>query len=194
MVARRDTLRMTLLYWACFLSALVSLVWVAYTIAGLRQDLKEANSARNALVEQVKALGENPVVGPEGKAGPVGPAGKDGTNGRDGWNGSNGRDGADGINGSNGADGQAGRDGSDGQAGTNGKDGSKGDPGPTGPQGPRGSDGPAGPRGDVGPQGDPGPTCPTGYSATIANVFVRESDSPTAVGSYREVAICTKDG
>ncbi|OQO89942.1 hypothetical protein B1813_19065 [Saccharomonospora piscinae] len=109
-------------------------------------------SAASALEDQVRSLGELPVVdapeqGPQGPAGESGPRGPIGPRGLPG------------------ADGEDGGDGSDGERGPSGEPGERGPEGERGPAGPTGPEGPPGPTGPPGPEGPPGPTCPDGYSA-----------------------------
>lgn len=149
-----DRVRSAVTVWVLFVILLGGMTWIAFIIAGLRDDVATERSARNALVQQVKDLGEKPVVGP---AGPQGTNGKDGTNGVSGANGADGSDGNDGQPGAAGADGQPGRDG---------EPGAQGEKGATGERGETGAVGPAGPPGPTGATGDPGPSCPAGYTVT----------------------------
>lgn len=149
---RGERLRTAVFYWVGFASVLAALAFVLLTIAGLQDDLKEANKARNALVDQVRELGGKPVVGPAGKAGQKGDKGDPGNPGTNGINGQNGTDGKDGSNGADGTEGAAGKDGKDGA---------------TGPQGEKGDTGPKGDTGAQGPQGEKGAdgqTCPDGFT------------------------------
>lgn len=146
--------------WALFAILLAGMTGIAFIIAGLRDDVATERSARNALVQQVKDLGEKPVVGPAGPQGTPGREGKDGTSGV------NGADGSDGRDGDPGAAGQPGRDGVDGAQGEKGATGERGEPGPTGP---------AGPPGERGATGDPGPSCPAGYTLTAKTVEGEEA-------------------
>ena len=117
----------------------------------LREHLEAERVAREALEQQVRQLGEKPVVKPSDvptEADVVVIPGRDGVDGKDGAAGEPGRTGAPGR------DGQDGRDGKDGATGPAGP---AGPAGPTGPVGPKGDPGPAGPAGPPGPQGEPGP-------------------------------------
>jgi len=172
---RSERLRLAVLYWTGFIAVLTALAFVIFIITGLQDDLRDANKARNALVDQVRGLGATPVVGPAGKNGAKG---EPGTNGKDG---SNGQPGANGINGKDGSDGT---DGKDGAAGSSGKDGANGKDGATGPQGPQGDKGDAGatgPQGPPGEKGNDGQTCPEGYSLG------------TAILGNRNALVCIQD-
>jgi len=158
---RSDRLRLAVFYWFGFAAIIAALAFVFLTIAGLQDDLRDANKARDALVEQVQGLGAKPVVGATGKTGARGEPGKDGINGVNGTDGSNGKDG---TNGSSGKDGSNGKDGADGAAGKDGKDGADGAKGDKGDKGDTGADGPQG------PAGKDGQTCPNGYSLGSAIV------------------------
>lgn len=149
-----ERVRSAVTVWALFVVLLAGMTWIAFIIAGLRDDVATERSARNALVQQVKDLGEKPVVGPAGPAGIPGNSGKDGTNG------------VSGINGADGSDGTDGRDGDPGQPGSDGQPGPQGEKGATGERGEAGAPGPTGPVGPTGATGDTGPSCPTGYTLT----------------------------
>ena len=157
-----ERVRSAAMVWTLFVVLLAGMTWIAFVIAGLRDDVATERSARNALVQQVKDLGEKPVVGPAGPQGTPGKEGADGINGADGKDGSDGRDGVNGADGKPGADGEPGAQ------------GEKGDTGE------RGAVGPAGPAGERGATGDPGPSCPAGYTLT----------AKTVEGS--EALVCTK--
>lgn len=124
-------------------------------ISALHQQASDNATMATALEDQVRSLGEQPVVevpargpqGPQGETGATGPRGPMGPRGLPG------EDGDDGI------------DGERGPAGEPGPRGETGPPGPAGEQGPPGPPGPAGPTGPRGPEGPPGPTCPEGYTA-----------------------------
>lgn len=106
-------------------------------LSELARQAEDNATLASALEDQVRSLGEQPVVdapavgppGPRGEAGPRGPMGPRGLPGADG------------------------------------DDGIDGERGPAGEQGPPGPPGPAGPSGPRGPEGPPGPTCPQGYTA-----------------------------
>jgi len=152
-----ERVRSAVTVWVLFIVLLAGMTWIAFIIAGLRDDVATERSARNALVQQVKGLGEKPVVGP---------AGPQGTNGKDGTNGVSGVNGADGSDGDDGNDGQPGAAGADGKPGRDGQPGAIGEKGATGERGETGATGPVGPTGPTGATGDPGPSCPTGYTVT----------------------------
>ena len=153
----------------------VVFAWIVIAVQDMRDELHVANTARDALAQQVEQLGAEPVAGPPGSRGqpgesvtgppgPRGPQGSTGPPGPVGPSGPAGRKGATGDAGADGAAGPAGEDGTAGEAGVSGTDGVQGEPGPAGPAGPAGQ---AGPQGEQGPRGEPGPagpTCPTGYS------------------------------
>lgn len=117
-------------------------------------------AAAKKLAEQVRSLGETPVVEPTSVP-PVAVSGPAGVPGVDGIDGADGRDGRDGRNGARGPAGAPGASGQDGEPGSQGPQGEPGEPGATGPQG---EAGPAGPQGEPGPAGPPGPLCPDGYA------------------------------
>lgn len=177
------------------LTALALLVWLIFTVAGLSAQLKDADRRLDqakarysenqahaaALADQVRALGDRPVVepgdpvpGPQGIPGVPGPVGPPPSfaevvaalaqycqGGRcRGPAGPAGEDGAPGPRGFAGDDGATGPQGPPGQSVT----------GPPGPQGPRGETGASGPR------GEPGPTCPDGY--TTQERTLRTDEAP----------------
>lgn len=144
--------------------------FLVVTVQGLSDELRTANTARDALAQQVERLGGKPVAGPpgsrgeqgvsvvgprgpQGATGPAGPTGPAGRAGPSGSPGAGGEAGADGV----GAVGPSGPPGADGQS-VVGPAGPKGDPGPAGPAGAPGKDG------ADGRDGAPGPDCPAGYS------------------------------
>ncbi|MFB7500011.1 collagen-like protein [Streptomyces sp. NPDC056161] len=159
------------------------LAWIVLSMQGLRHDLRTANSARDALAQQVERLGGTPVAGPAGSRGQpgesvVGPSGAPGVEGPRG---------EPGPTGSPGPSGSPGKDGSDGKAGASatgqpGAPGATGAAGPAGPAGSQGQPGPAGPQGEKGDKGDPGPACPAGYSlqppASDPDALVCRRDAP----------------
>ena len=111
--------------------------------------LAEERSKVDALIEQVEAAGETPVVQPsdpdaDPTPGPQGERGEPGEPGRD----PTALEVLEAVNaycasvgGCRGADGQSGAPGTNGQPGTGGTDGSAGPPGPAGPAGPQGERG-----------------------------------------------------
>lgn len=106
----------------------------------LRQEASSATAAasNNAdaaqrLAEQVRQLGQQPVVEPP-QRGEQGQPGRDGKDGQPGKDGKDGLPGKDGERGHDGVDGKPGIDGKDGKDGVNGKDGEKGDKGDPGGQ------------------------------------------------------------
>lgn len=114
-----------------------------------RTRLDDQQVTSKVLADQLRALGEEPVIEPADPPPSVQTIpipGRPGTPGRDG------------VNGKPGRDGKAGQDGSDGTPGTPGNAGPKGDTGAAGPQGDRGQEGP------VGPQGPPGTAQPGTYT------------------------------
>lgn len=151
------------------------------------------------LRDQIKALGEVPVVaaptpevinglpgqtgaigpigppgleGPKGDPGVVGPIGPSGLPGPSGAQGLPGTNGIDGQGGSTGPAGAVGNQGPAGVEGISGPAGPPGDPGLTGPQGPQGDPGPPGAQGDPGPIGPQGPQGPQGVPGTAEGVVI----------------------
>jgi hypothetical protein len=168
--------RADVLYAAAVIACLVALAWVVVTMQQLGHDLRTANSARDALAQQVQSLGGKPVSGPPGSRGAqgesvVGPPGEKGDPGPSGPTGPVGPTGKAGAKGTDGAGevGPTGEPGTDGQAGTDGQTvtgpaGPQGDPGPAGPAGQPGADGKDGTDGTDGRDGTDGQTCPDGYT------------------------------
>lgn len=113
-----------------------------------RTRLDDQQLTSTVLAQQLRALGEEPVIEPADPPSirTIPLPGRPGADGRDGTNGRPGRDGK------SGQPGQAGPTGATGEAGA------KGDQGPAGPQGDRGPEGP------TGPQGPPGTAQPGTYS------------------------------
>lgn len=115
------------------------------------------------LADQVRALGQQPVVEPPA---PV-PAGLPGAPGAEGPRGPSG---PPGVPGAPGSTGPAGPPGTEGDAGATGPEGPMGPAGPMGPQGesgpagPQGEQGATGPEGPAGPVGPAGPACSDGYA------------------------------
>jgi hypothetical protein len=155
------------------------LAWIIYSVQGLADDLRTANSARDQLAQQVQQLGAKPVAGPPGSRGAPGPAGvgQDGEQGPPGVTGPSGPPGPAGSPGPSGTPGAV-VTGSPGPAGAAGAAGQDGAAGPAGPAGPQGDPGPTGPTGPTGPAG---PACPDGYSLQPA------VDDPYAL-------VCRRDG
>lgn len=112
-----------------------------------REALSEANDRVDVLGQQIRDLGEDPVVSTSPVQGPTvitGPQGERGLRGLIGLQG------PPGATGSTGARGSTGATGATGAAGSTGAQGATGATGQTGPQGP------AGPQGDRGPAGQDG--------------------------------------
>lgn len=143
--------------------------------ASLEERFENSTDQTQALIRQVRALGEKPVVlpaqipgppgvagpqGPTGLPGPVGAQGQPGLPGEKGPPGPSGRDGADGRDGVNGRNGADGQDGPPGPPGADGQPGEAGPPGPQGPPGTKGDPGAPGAPGGPGPKGDTGPPGP----------------------------------
>ncbi|MGW1463830.1 collagen-like protein [Streptomyces sp. NPDC002308] len=175
--------RTDLLFGLAVAVALAGFVFLVMTVQELASDLRTANSARDALAQQVERLGGKPVAGPPGSrgepgasvVGPVGPSGPAGAPGPAGSAGPAGPAGAPGPSGSTGADG-VGEVGPSGAAGVDGQS-------VVGPAGPQGEPGPAGPAGSPGRDGADGQTCPDGYSlqplvVDPAALVCRETDVP----------------
>ncbi|MEU5908903.1 MULTISPECIES: hypothetical protein [Actinomycetes] len=172
--------------------------WLAVQVVTLSVDLRTANSARDALAQQVQHLGHTPIAGPPGSrgqpgesvtgprgpqgepgpAGPPGPSGSPGPSGKPGRNGTAGSDGQDGTPGTPGATGEPGAAGAAGPAGPQGEQGIRGEQGPAGPEGPAGKDGRDG---KDGKDGRDAPACPDGYS-------------PQAPAWDPDALVCRKDG
>jgi len=157
---RRDPVALLL---GVLLAGLVAFIW--WQTAQLSQDLRNANSARDALASQVQRLGEKPVAGPPGSRGEPGPAvtgprGPQGEPGPIGPTGPVGPTGDDGVS----ATGSPGTPGHPGQAGEDGATGPQGPAGPAGPAGPQGPPGADGKDGQDGADGADGHACPEGYS------------------------------
>lgn len=122
--------------------------------ADLRSELAGQHEISTALAEQVRALGEEPVVEPsdppttapilQGERGPIGPRGPAGLPGLPGVDGTDGEPGAVGADGEPGAVGESGATGAQGEPGAS---GAQGPAGATGPQGEPGAQGPVGPAG-----------------------------------------------
>lgn len=136
----------------------LAIALISYRVDSLGVQLQESQADRKALhhqaeqlADQVRGLGEVPVVEPTsgtaGKTGPMGPAGPAGPRGPAGAPGADGKDGANGKTGATGADG------SDGTSGNDGADGTQGEPGPAGPPGADGADGTNGADGANGKDG-----------------------------------------
>lgn len=109
-----------------------------------REALSEANDRVDALGQQIRDLGEDPVVSTSPVAGPTfipGPQGERGLRGLIGLPGAPGAEGAAGATGATGA---------------TGADGSQGATGATGPQGATGATGATGAQGERGPAGQDG--------------------------------------
>lgn len=149
----------------------------------LELDLAQQKAKTQALAEQIRALGEKPVVSPGSPPevitipGITGPAGVPGADGRDGARGPRGFTGIDGPAGPRGATGAPGVNGIDGASGAS---GASGEPGPAGPEGPQGPPGPA---------GEPGKDGADAYPFTF--VFTVET-SPVTTTTY--TVVCAVDG
>lgn len=167
---RAERRRTDILFTLVATLALAGFGFLVVTVQGLSGELRTANTARDALAQQVERLGGKPVAGPPGSrgeqgvsvvgprgqrgaTGPTGPVGPAGRAGPSGSPGAGGEAGADGV----GAVGPSGAPGADGQS-IVGPAGPKGDPGPAGPAGAPGKDG------ADGRAGADGQTCPAGYT------------------------------
>jgi hypothetical protein len=130
----------------------------------LRADVASARADATALADQVRSLGQRPVVEPvpgaPGMQGERGPAGSPGMNGTPG---------AAGPEGARGIDGKPGPTGPEGPRGP---EGAQGPEGPRGPAGERGEPGERGPIGETGAGGPAGPSCPTGESPALVTYLV----------------------
>lgn len=171
------------------LSALT--VWQIYQ---LKADLDESRDTTSSLVlsqnrtaeqaealaEQVRELGEKPVVDPGEIDAPIeGPPGIQGVPGRQGPPGPRGPEGPRGTQGPKGDVGSQGRSGARGVAGPEGDVGPRGTTGPAGPTGetgPMGPAGPAGPQGERGEQGTQGPVGPQGPPQSCTSEFVCQQE------------------
>lgn len=143
--------------------------------AALEAALFDQQTTSQALADQVRALGERPVVSPgkppevvsiPGITGPQGIPGLAGATGETGRAGSRGPRGFTGLD-ATGATGPQGPAGPTGQQGEQGPQG-EGQPGPQGPAGDRGTDG---------AQGPAGPACPDGYHSEHRTVTSTEQPS-----------------
>lgn len=159
-------------------------VYLAFANASAREDrtnlitqLDEERAKVDALYEQLRSVGEDPVVGPgtsspstPGPSGPTGPQGVPGDDGRPGPPPSA----ADVLAAVNAycasVGGCRGADGAPGPAGADGADGANGQPGESivGPPGP------AGPPGPVGPQGEQGMPGMNGVSVTGVSCVLQD--------------------
>lgn len=149
----------------------------------LRQQAATNADAAEALAEQVRSLGQEPVVdvselrGPRGRPGEPGERGPAGPRGRPG-------EGERGPPGPSGPPGPPGPEGEPGQPGGPGPTGPPGEPGEAGPQG---EPGPAGPTGETGPQGEPGEP-PASFTFEDAlgrdQVCTRDPESPDSAPTY----------
>ncbi|MGW1814059.1 collagen-like protein [Streptomyces sp. NPDC002125] len=144
--------------------ALAAFAFLIVTVQGLSEELRTANTARDALAQQVERLGGKPIAGPPGSRGQPG-ASVVGPRGPQGATGPTGPAGPTGATGPSGAPGEVGADGV-GEVGPSGAPGADGQTvvGPAGPQGEPGPAGPAGEDGADGADGRDGQTCPEGYS------------------------------
>lgn len=137
----------------------------------LEAALVEQQQTSQALADQVRQLGERPVVSPGEPPEVVtipGVTGPQGANGPVGVRGERGRAGKRGPRGFTGLDGPVGATGPAGDAGAQGA---------TGPQGPAGAQGPAGEPGKDGKDGADGPACPDGYHPEHRTVQSTEQPS-----------------
>lgn len=159
-VLRRGAMAMVALFVAVLLGSLWAVLWLAKENdvlderdrqslsdrAQLREDLTAEQAAREALEQQIRSLGEKPVLDPDDVPtdssvvvvpGPKGERGEScieevgyprcrGASGSDGSSGSNGSDGATGPQGPAGPEGPAGANGKDGAPGADGADGRDG--------------------------------------------------------------------
>ena len=143
----------------------------------MRAELDQQQEASTALADQVRGLGEEPVVEPEA----LPSAGSPGADGKDGIAGKNGEPGKDGLDGKPGPPGKTGPAGAEGAAGA---DGSDGEPGPAGPPGAKGDPGPAGADGKDGALGAAGANGKDGRSV----------DSVSCSGSLGTFTFTYSDG
>lgn len=155
--------RHDILFGAAVLIGVAAFALLVLWLQGLTEDLRTANTARDALARQVEHLGASPVAGPPGSRGEAGKSvvGPSGPAGEPGSPGPTGPAGASGSPGKNGKDGVAGASGSPG-VGATGPAGAAGSPGPAGVQGEAGPAGPQGPAGNDGKNGSP----PAGWTFT----------------------------
>lgn len=126
--------------------------------------IEELVLEQEALRQQVRSLGEEPVVdGPEPLPGPQGERGRPGPSGPAGPAGAQGPPGPPGAS----------------VTGPAGPPGPEGEPGPPGPPGPAGEPGPPGPQGEQGPPGEDAPstfTCTPDGGGTFTCVPKDEAD------------------
>jgi hypothetical protein len=149
---------------------------LGHRVAESDRKLAQSDRERQALADQVRSLGAEPVVTP-------GPSGQPGTPGQPGGPGATGPPGVIGPAGPPGPSGAPGEDGQPGQPGDPGTPGSAGPAGPPGEQGPRGEQGP---QGEPGPRGEPGPACPDGWHLEEHTVMTTTGPQP--------IQACVKDG
>ncbi|MFD6080742.1 hypothetical protein ACFWG5_34765 [Streptomyces hydrogenans] len=160
-ILRRCIPRAEMLFAAALVLVMLFLGWLAVQVVTLSQELRTANSARDALASQVEGLGESPIAGPPGSRGlpgesVTGPQGPQGPEGPTGPTGPPGRPGASGPPGPTptAIPGPSGAPGADSTVpGPAGADGATGPVGPAGPTGPAGPVGPAGAPGKDGTDG-----------------------------------------
>lgn len=162
----------------------------------LRPAVTSLANSSTALADQVRSLGQEPVVTPEQISGPAGAAGEQGAAGPQGLpgltgpagpTGNPGATGPQGVPGVPGVPGVAGAPGVDGTQGVAGTDGTNGTNGATGPQGDTGPAGPTGPQGDRGEQGAQG-SPPAGFTFTDGlgqmQTCTRDPGSPDNAATY----------
>lgn len=146
---------------------------MAWTLHDQSAIIDKLAANNDALYQQVRDSGEEPVAPPADQVAPD--AGADGSNGFDGANGRDGKDGRNGLDGKDGEDslvpGAAGADGANGSDGADGRDGKDGADSTV-----------------PGPQGDPGPACPGGF--TVSVVWVNVADTAGGEQSEQPVAVC----
>jgi hypothetical protein len=135
----------------------------------LGERVRQAESDRTILSEQVERMGGVPLVSPS--AGPPGERGDAGPRGFQGPPGPSGPPGPRGAAGQPGRDGAVGPTGPPGMQGPQGEAGARGEPGETvtGPPGASGPPGERGPQGEAGPRGEAGPP-PAGWTFTHEGV------------------------
>lgn len=190
-----------LVWYAAAFVGLLLLLWLIWTVVHQGQRLEDAEAARRelaaqtreqaaqaaenattaeTLADQIRALGERPLVDPDPYSPPIpGPAGASGPPGPPG------RAGDPGDRGPAGPQGERGPVGATGDRGPRGLPGEQGIPGPQGERGETGPAGPAGPQGERGPQGEPGPAGTDGTDAVPFTFTFTVQVNPAQSQTYR---------
>lgn len=195
-----------IVWYAATFVGLLLLLWLLWTVVHQGQRLEDAEDARRALAvqtqrqaeiaadtasdaerlaDQIRELGEKPVVDPGPWPVVPGPAGASGPPGPPGRAGDQGDRGPVGDRGPAGPQGERGAVGATGDRGPRGLPGEQGIPGPQGERGETGPAGPAGPAGERGPQGEPGPAGADGVDAVPFTFTFTVQVNPAQSQTYR---------